>query len=72
MLTANLDSASLEQIALLDTKEQQQRQQAKTLIEQADPDQETNDKDYVFISFILGYLPQGLIGLLLAVISPPP
>ena len=68
MLTANLDSASLEQIALLDTKEQQQRQQAKTLIEQADPDQETNDKDYVFISFILGYLPQGLIGLLLAVI----
>lgn len=68
LLTANLDSASLEQIALLDTKEQQQRQQAKTLIEQADPDQETNDKDYVFISFILGYLPQGLIGLLLAVI----
>ena len=40
LLTANLDSASLEQIALLDTKEQQQRQQAKTLIEQADPDQE--------------------------------
>ena len=68
LLTANLDSASLEQIALLDTKEQQQRQQAKALIEQADPDQETNDKDYVFISFILGYLPQGLIGLLLAVI----
>ena len=68
LLTANLDSASLEQIALLDTKEQQQRQQAKNLIEQADPDQETNDKDYVFISFILGYLPQGLIGLLLAVI----
>ena len=29
---------------------------------------ETNDKDYVFISFILAYLPKGLIGLLLAVI----
>ncbi len=29
---------------------------------------ETNDKDYVFIAFILKHLPQGLIGLLLAVI----
>jgi len=38
------------------------------LITKVDPTQETNDKDYVFISFILGYLPTGLIGLLLAVI----
>ena len=29
---------------------------------------ETNDKDYVFINFILENLPKGLIGLLLAVI----
>ena len=29
---------------------------------------ETNDKDYVFINFILNNLPRGLIGLLLAVI----
>lgn len=29
---------------------------------------EANDKDYVFIHFILNYLPQGLVGLLLAVI----
>ena len=29
---------------------------------------ETNDKDYVFIYFILNYLPKGIIGLLLAVI----
>ena len=29
---------------------------------------ETNDKDYVFIHFILNNLPRGLIGLLLAVI----
>ena len=38
------------------------------MITQADTSQETNDKDYVFIYFILGYLPTGLIGLLLAVI----
>jgi len=45
-----------------------QRAAAKELISKADPDQESNDKDYVFISFILNYLPTGLIGLLLAVI----
>jgi Na+/proline symporter len=32
------------------------------------PAEETNDKDYVFINYILAYLPKGLIGLLLAVI----
>ena len=44
------------------------REEAKTLIIKADNSQETNDKDYVFIHFILNNLPRGLIGLLLAVI----
>ncbi len=44
------------------------REQAKDLISKADAKAETNDKDYVFIYFILNYLPKGLIGLLLAVI----
>jgi len=44
------------------------REEAKDLITRADPDFETNDKDYVFIHFILNNLPRGLIGLLLAVI----
>ena len=38
------------------------------MIEKADAKVETNDKDYVFIHFILHNLPKGLIGLLLAVI----
>ncbi|MEL0299191.1 MAG: sodium:solute symporter, partial [Flavobacteriaceae bacterium] len=38
------------------------------LIQKANPQAETNDKDYVFITFILDHLPQGLIGLLLAMI----
>lgn len=42
--------------------------QVKELISSNLPDEETNDKDYVFISFILEHLPKGLIGLLLAVI----
>jgi Na+/proline symporter len=40
----------------------------KEVIAKSSPDAETNDKDYVFISFILNHLPQGLVGLLLAVI----
>ena len=34
---------------------------------QIDPKTETNDKDFVFLHFILTYLPHGLIGLLIAV-----
>ncbi|PHS67872.1 MAG: sodium:solute symporter [Flavobacterium sp.] len=44
------------------------REDTKILIKKANPDAETNDKDYVFIHFILTNLPRGLIGLLLAVI----
>ena len=43
------------------------RSQAKSLIT-ATGNLEANDKDYVFIHFILNNLPRGLIGLLLAVI----
>ena len=68
LLQRKLDQGTLEKITQLDTNERMLRQKAKALIKQANPEQETNDKDYVFISFILGYLPQGLIGLLLAVI----
>ncbi|MEN8788725.1 MAG: sodium:solute symporter [Flavobacteriaceae bacterium] len=49
-------------------KEKRNRDSAKALISKADEDVETNDKDYVFIHFILNFLPRGLVGLLLAVI----
>ena len=38
------------------------------LILRVDPDAITEDRDYVFITFIINYLPVGLVGLLLAVI----
>ncbi|MCX2740037.1 sodium:solute symporter [Pontibacter anaerobius] len=44
------------------------REQVKSVIKKAVPDAETRDTDYVFISFIMKYLPAGLVGLLLAVI----
>ena len=52
----------------LKTLEDSNRLQAKNLIAATGKDVETNDKDYVFIHFILNNLPRGLIGLLLAVI----
>ncbi|MBD5782158.1 sodium:solute symporter [Pelagicoccus sp. NFK12] len=44
------------------------REEVKSLIGQAGEDFEAKDSDYVFITFILNYLPEGLIGLLVAVI----
>jgi SSS family solute:Na+ symporter len=44
------------------------RDAIRQLILQAAPTADTNDRDYVFVSFITRYLPVGLIGLLLAVI----
>jgi len=52
----------------LNIKEFELRESAKTIISKVDEKIETNDKDYVFIHFILNNLPKGLVGLLLAVI----
>ena len=62
------DSKIKEEIKTLNEREIANREDAKQIILKADPTQEVNDKDYVFIHFILNNLPRGLIGLLLAVI----
>ena len=56
------------EIQKLDVKENKLRNRAKELVARADPSIPSNDKDYVFIHYILNNLPVGLIGLLLAVI----
>ncbi len=56
------------QMVALSLKEKDLREEAKEVIAQADKDTETNDKDYVFLYFIMNYLPKGILGLLLAVI----
>ncbi|CAM3977226.1 sodium:solute symporter [Flavobacterium cucumis] len=56
------------QMVALSLKEKDLREEAKDVIKKADGKTETNDKDYVFLYFILNYLPKGLLGLLLAVI----
>ena len=42
------------------------RQHAAELLQAAHPPTQANEADYVFITFILNYLPHGLIGLLVA------
>ncbi|QCE42255.1 sodium:solute symporter [Psychroserpens sp. NJDZ02] len=61
-----------DQIAIYNAQSDTIRAHARDLIEKAGDARslkvESNDKDYVFIHFILNNLPKGLIGLLLAVI----
>ncbi len=51
----------------LKEKEDSIKRQTKTVIAQALPGSKTQDKDYIFLNFVLNYLPHGVIGLLLAV-----
>ncbi len=68
-LNQNYDNPILrKELVAISNKETDLREEAREVIAKADPKSETNDKDYVFIHFILHYLPKGLIGLLLAVI----
>ncbi len=65
-----LNSNSLDKkIVELHANEKKIRQNVKTITNEIAPSSiESNDLDYIFIFFILNYLPKGLIGLLLAVI----
>ncbi|RKQ42958.1 SSS family transporter [Roseivirga pacifica] len=44
------------------------RARAKDLIAEALPNRETNDKDYIFMNFVMNTMPVGIVGLLFAVI----
>jgi Na+/proline symporter len=55
-------------LANLRKRESVLKERAVEIIESTNEKLETNDKDYVFIHFILNHLPKGLVGLLIAVI----
>jgi solute:Na+ symporter, SSS family len=66
-------AAAKEKVAALNIQELKVRSQVDDLLRQYDTENdkvkiEPNDKDYVFITFVVNYLPRGMIGLLLAVI----
>jgi len=52
----------------LEKEQSQIEQQVAGLVKTINPDAEDEDTDYVFISFVIKYLPEGIVGLLLAVI----
>ena len=65
---ANPSKETQSEILALDQKAKSIRDNAKKVVLKANPDQSSRDSDYVFLTFILNYLPQGLVGLLIAVI----
>ncbi|MFZ6023001.1 MAG: sodium:solute symporter [Bacteroidota bacterium] len=40
----------------------------KTVLSKASPDADTNDTNYIFLRFVVDFLPKGLVGLLIAII----
>lgn len=49
-------------------KANQLRVQAAEVIKKSDPSADTNDTNYIFLSFIINFLPVGFVGLLIAAI----
>lgn len=49
-------------------RQEQVRSEVKSLMVKNNPDAETRDTDYVFMRFVMDYLPKGVVGLLFAVI----
>lgn len=66
------DQSKIEQAAeawtVINTEESLLRKEVKKEIEAAVVGANAQDKDYVFINFVMTYLPHGLIGLILAVV----
>ena len=59
---------SFEKMSELQVKQDSLRKVYKSEVELLDPAYKSKDSDYIFLTFILNFLPHGLIGLLLAVI----
>ena len=51
----------------IESKSQEIRNEVKQLVKKNNPQAETNDKDYIFMTFVMDNLPIGMIGLLFAV-----
>jgi Na+/proline symporter len=61
-------SSNLDKVKGFQKKEAALRADMKKVIAKAIPNAKTQDRDYIFLNFVLNSLPHGIIGLLLAVI----
>lgn len=68
--TGETERESAARASLQDLEKQRNslRSEAEMLIKAADPKTDTSDKDFVFIHYILNYIPKGIVGLMLAMI----
>lgn len=55
-----------EKVQSIHKEEMQTKESALALIKEANPGADTNDTNYIFLNFVIHYLPIGLIGLVLA------
>ena len=62
------NKAVADELKALNQQEKILREETKVAIKTAMPLADTNDTNYIFLDFVMRYLPQGLIGLLIAVI----
>lgn len=60
-------SAAKTSALALQEKSNNLREEVKELVKKANPAAETNDKDYIFMTYVMDYLPIGMVGLLFAV-----
>lgn len=67
--SGNQDSVNLykSNVLRIQDKEKLVREEVKAIIKQAIPSAKTQDRDYIFLNFVLNNLPHGIVGLLLAV-----
>ena len=61
-------NASRKQMQAADGEMKAVRKQLVDLMQKNDPNADTNDNNYIFLSFVTQYLPKGLVGLLIAII----
>ncbi|MBN2413103.1 sodium:solute symporter [candidate division KSB1 bacterium] len=58
----------LQNIRNMNISELEIKEDAKDLIHKVNPQADTNDTNYIFLSFVINFLPAGLVGLVLAAI----
>lgn len=61
-------SGTVQRLRQTEEKEQKIRDEAVKLIQKANPGADTNDINYIFLSFVINFLPVGVVGLILAAI----
>lgn len=64
----NISVSKKEELNLISKEENNLRDEAKKLIKKANPTSDTNDTNYIFLTFVINFLPTGLIGLIIAAI----